>query len=73
MQLLNVSEVARMLKLSKRTIWSLRDRGMIPAALKVSGAVRWLASDLETWVAKGCPRCRPAAGGNKFTGEINAK
>ena len=69
MELLTVEQVAQLLKLSRRTVWSLRDRGMIPAPRKISGAVRFVRSELETWVAEKCPRCRPAVGKNKFTGD----
>ena len=60
MQLMNVKEVAAMLHLGIRTVWAWRDRGLLPAPRKISGAVRWVKPEIEAWIEGGCKPCRPA-------------
>ncbi len=54
--LLTVSEVAAMAAVSVRVIYRLHDGGHIPAMIKVGGASRFKRSEIEKWIADGCPR-----------------
>lgn len=55
-QLLTAQAVGEKLKLSKRQVFRLRSAGLICASVKVgNGAVRWRSSDIERWIALGCP------------------
>jgi len=54
-QLLDAKTFGRWLSLSKRQIFRLNSCGKIPASVKIGGAVRWRLSDLERWIALGCP------------------
>ncbi len=47
--------VGKMLSLSKRQIFRLNSCGKIPASVKIGGSVRWRQSDIEDWIAMGCP------------------
>lgn len=54
--LLNVEEVARLLKISSRSVNRLRSAGHLPEPVELLGSIRWRRSDIEAWVAAGCPR-----------------
>lgn len=53
--LLTASAVGEMLSLSKRQIFRLNSSGRIPLPVHVGGAVRWRHTDIEEWIAQGCP------------------
>lgn len=50
-----VDELARVLNVSVRHIWRLRDRGKLPAAIRLGKAVRWPKTLIDGWLAAGCP------------------
>ena len=55
-KLLTAQAVGEMLSLSKRAIFRMKSAGLICAPVKVGqGAIRWRQSDIEQWVAMGCP------------------
>lgn len=54
--LLTVGQVAKLLQVSPRSVWRLRSAREIPEPVKIGGTVRWIAEELESWVASGCPR-----------------
>ncbi|MHC4477709.1 MAG: helix-turn-helix transcriptional regulator [Planctomycetota bacterium] len=55
-QLLTAQAVADRLSLSKRAVFRMRSAGLICAPLTVGrGAVRWRLTDIERWIAWGCP------------------
>ena len=56
--LLNIDDLAARLRLHPRTIWRMRDRGTMPPPFKVGNSVRWHASQIDDWIARGCPPCR---------------
>lgn len=65
-QLLKVDQVAAKLCLGKRTVFRMRNAGLICAPLKCGqGAIRWRLSDIEKWIAMGCPTQK------KFTTAMN--
>lgn len=49
------SQMARLLKVSMRTVWRLRARGDIPKPVVIGGAVRWRGPDIQEWMDGGCP------------------
>lgn len=54
--LLDAAEFARLLCVSKPTIWRLRENSKLPAAIALtSQCIRWRRSDVERWIAQGCP------------------
>lgn len=50
---LNVSEVAQLLSVSKRTIYRLLDSGLVPKPIKLGNATRWRRRDIELFVEAG--------------------
>lgn len=54
--LLTVDDVARLLKVSIRSVCRMRSAGHLPKAVNVLGSVRWRRTDIEAWVAADCPK-----------------
>jgi predicted DNA-binding transcriptional regulator AlpA len=54
-ELLTVEELAKILKVSVRTVWRRRKAADVPAPVKIAGAVRWRSRDIERWINQGCP------------------
>jgi predicted DNA-binding transcriptional regulator AlpA len=54
--LLTVEDVARLLKISIRSVWRLHSAGALPDPMPWElGSVRWRRTDIETWVVAGRP------------------
>ena len=60
-ELLDVEAVALTLAVSTRTVRRLADSGQMPRPLKVASLIRWRRTDIEQWLADGCPNCRRAS------------
>lgn len=56
--LLDVRQVANVLRCSTRTVYRLADGGLMPRPCKLGALVRWSKADLESWIADGCPNLR---------------
>jgi excisionase family DNA binding protein len=56
--LLDVEQVAAMLKCSTRHVYRLADAGKMPAPVRVGALVRWSRKSIEAWIGEGCPPCR---------------
>jgi len=56
--LINVSDVAKLLKCSVRHIWRLADSGRMPRPYKIGALCRWDRRVILRWVNDGCPNCR---------------
>jgi len=55
-KLLTAQAIGEKLSLSKRAIFRMRSAGLICSPVKVgAGAIRWRQSDIEQWIAMGCP------------------
>jgi len=53
--LMTVEDVARLMTVSKRSVWRMRSSGAVPRPVKILGAVRWKGSDIRQWLDAGCP------------------
>ena len=53
--LLEVRQVAAVLGCSPRHVQRLADRGQMPRPVRLGALVRWSASEIDEWVAQGCP------------------
>ncbi len=53
--LMGVQQVARLLNCSVRHVYRLADRGAMPPALRLGSLVRWRRTEVEQWIALGCP------------------
>jgi len=56
--MLNVGDVAKLLRCSVRTVYRLADSGRMPRPVKLGALVRWPRRQIEVWIADGCPNCR---------------
>lgn len=55
-KLIDAAELARMLSVSKPTIWRMRDDGKLPAAITLtSQCIRWRREAVLKWIDAGCP------------------
>lgn len=50
--LVDVNEVAAMLKISSRSVWRLVDEGELKPPVKVGRCARWFAADVHTYLDK---------------------
>jgi excisionase family DNA binding protein len=57
-RLLDVQEVAELLRCSTRHVYRLSDAGRMPAPVKLGALVRWNLGAIDTWIAQGCPAVR---------------
>ena len=55
--LLKIEQVAERLALSPSGVRKMRDADRMPAPVRLGRAIRFRASEIEAWVAAGCP-CR---------------
>ena len=54
--LIDAAELARMLWVSKPTIWRMRDDGKLPPAIALtSQCIRWRRDAVLAWIDAGCP------------------
>jgi predicted DNA-binding transcriptional regulator AlpA len=53
--LITASELARMMRISTRTLWRLQSAGKLIAPVKIGGSTRWRLADVRRWIAAGCP------------------
>lgn len=54
--LITPEQLAKLLQISKRSLWRLRASGQLPAPVQLRKSVRWRATDIEQWLARGCPQ-----------------
>jgi excisionase family DNA binding protein len=55
--LLTVDDVAALLTVSSRTVRRMADSGAMPRPVRLSTLIRWRRTDIDLWIADGCPRC----------------
>lgn len=53
--LLTVTDVARLAKVSERTVWRWHSSGEIPRSVVIGGTVRWKGDEIEKWITNRCP------------------
>ncbi len=56
--LLGIKAVADLLDCSVRHVHRLRDGGKMPQPVRLGSLIKWRRSEIEEWVASGCPNCR---------------
>jgi len=54
-QLITAATLAETLKCSRRHVERLNAAGRLPRPVRLGRAVRWLNSEIEDWLAFGCP------------------
>lgn len=53
--LIDSRQVAKLLKVSQRTLWRMYHDGEMPQPIRIGRAVRWSLEALKKWVDAGCP------------------
>ncbi len=53
--MLNVNDLAALLRVSVRTVWRLRSAGRLPKPVEIGGSIRWNEDTVRDWIAAGCP------------------
>lgn len=53
--LVNTNQVAKLLKVSEKTIWTMQTQGRMPKPIRIGRAVRWGYEEIKQWVGAGCP------------------
>jgi len=49
------AELARLMRVSTRTLWRLLSAHKIPEPIRLGGAVRWRIDVIQDWIDQGCP------------------
>jgi excisionase family DNA binding protein len=60
--LIDVEQVASLLRCSPRTVYRLSNAGRMPAPVRLGSLVRWRRGDVEAWIAGGCKTVRSVTG-----------
>ena len=58
-RLISVGQVAELLQCSNRTVYRFADSDHMPRPRKLGHLARWPWSEIQEWIADGCPKCRP--------------
>ena len=56
LSLVTIKVVAKLCDVSTATIRRIHDRGQMPKAIRVGGAVRWNRCEIDQWILDGCPK-----------------
>ncbi len=59
--LISIQDVATLLDCSTRHVYRLVDTQRIPQPIKLGALLRWVKTDIEHWIATGCPHCKKGA------------
>lgn len=49
-ELLTIRELAKVLKLSPRSIWRLVRNRQLPSPIRIGGSIRWRVGDVSSWI-----------------------
>jgi predicted DNA-binding transcriptional regulator AlpA len=58
-ELLNATAAADIAGIAERSLHRHVSSGKAPHAVRIGRSVRWRRSDINRWIADGCPPCRP--------------
>ena len=58
--LLDVEQVAALLRCSARHVYRLADSAQMPMPVKLGALVRWRRDEIDRWIFERCPSCRKA-------------
>lgn len=61
-RLISIAEFAERIRRSRRSIEKDVEAGRVPPPIRVGRSVRWRLSDIEQWIAMGCPPREPSSG-----------
>jgi len=52
---ISANQLAELLGISKRHLWSLNAQGKLPRPVRLGRAVRWPLREIREWIASGAP------------------
>jgi len=52
---ITVGEVAKILSVSPRHVWSLDSSGRLPMPIRLGKSVRWRRDEIHAWIEAGAP------------------
>lgn len=53
---LSTADLAKVLNVSERHVYTLDERGEVPAPIRLGGLKRWTRLSIDQWFAAGCPK-----------------
>jgi excisionase family DNA binding protein len=53
-QMINADKLAKMLGVSRRTLWRLLSAGKLIPPVRIGGSTRWRTDDVRRWIDDGC-------------------
>lgn len=53
--LITATEFANMMRISLRSLWRMRNAGLLPQPIRLGGTVRWRLAEVREWIDSGCP------------------
>jgi excisionase family DNA binding protein len=59
--LISAEELARLMRVSERTLWRLLSAGKVPQPVRIGRSTRWRYAEVREWIEKGCPGPSPRA------------
>jgi excisionase family DNA binding protein len=57
-QLINAEQFAKILGVSRRTLWRLLSAGKLISPVRIGGSTRWRLDDVRRWIDDGCQEGR---------------
>ena len=52
---IQAKDLAKLLGVSVRQVWRLNSMGKLPKPIRIGGSVRWLRSQIISWLELDCP------------------
>jgi excisionase family DNA binding protein len=53
--LISAEELARLMRVSERTLWRLLSAGKVPRPVRIGRSTRWRYAEVREWIERGCP------------------
>ncbi len=53
--LISAEELAKLMRVSERTLWRLLSAGKVPQPLRIGRSTRWRLAEIREWIETGCP------------------
>ena len=54
-KLINAEELAKLMRVSERTLWRLLSGHKLPEPVRIGRNTRWRLAEVEEWIERGCP------------------
>ncbi len=54
-QLVTPADLGAMIRIGRSKLYDMKASGQLPRPVKIGRCVRWRLSDINAWIATGCP------------------